>query len=110
MAAIVATDTPGYLRVVGSIPADRLEHRIDVVRGTECCDESRVVESMGTKLVEYSTPVIKQWLDINELERLVAVLKHALAKVETQGPFLIELTSAFKIVGGRRPENPRCFQ
>jgi hypothetical protein len=93
------------LLVGGDIATDGLEQPIDVTGRLEGGQESSDVESVGTEVMEHRAPVVKQRLDVDELQRLFAILDDPLAKVEPSGAFQLEPVGAVEIVTGGGAEN-----
>ena len=86
------------LLVVGDIAADRFEQHVDVAGRAEGRQESSEVELVGTEVMEHGASVVEQGLDVDELQRLFAILDDPLAEVKAAGAFQLELAGAFEIV------------
>ena len=76
----------------------------------EGSQESSDVESVGTEVMEHGAPVVEQGLDIDELQRLFAVLDDPLAEVKASGAFQLELAGAFEIVAVGGSEDAGRFR
>jgi hypothetical protein len=94
----------GFL-VVGDIATDGCEQPINVAGRLKGGQESSDVELVGTEVMEHRAPVIKQRLDVDELQRLFAILDDSLAKVEASGAFQLEPAGVVEIVTSGGAEN-----